>query len=333
MSKQWTSADPGAGSTGSLRSLQSKLTEVFSELEFGQSQLKNAKEVFKDSWTGKSATAAARMVVKLDRQIETLSSAAQGVRQAVSAYADEVSAIKNLAKIQIAKRNAAFEEINDALVTSPNAEPQRFSQAAADRDEAIGELLKLATRRQEADTAVLVGVRAVLATTWEIAPEDYPEDRGWTNGGSYDYSMDHPLGFRTDQYTAKELMDFFKSHPGEVFPFPVSGTSNVFEDGAIFTLEDTLIKNIPLPFETGQVVVTTTDTSVKFTVVSDTYFDGPGSTIEFSIVEVDGQYVLRKVAHATDVTMPVHLGAETGAGATWEEQAENLKRVVEKYGK
>lgn len=72
---------------------------------------------------------------------------------------------------------------------------------------------------------------------------------------------------------------------------------------------------------------------MKFTVVSDRYFDGPGSTIEFSIVEVDGEWVLRKTAIAVDANQAAAIGAEWMAELTWNDQAENLKDVVDKYGR
>lgn len=59
----------------------------------------------------------------------------------------------------------------------------------------------------------------------------------------------------------------------------------------------------------------------------------PGATIEFSIVAVDGEFHLRKVAHAVEA----HAAVSAGVGAekaerTWRKQAENLKDVVHKYG-
>ena len=330
----WTSSNPGAGSTTSLRGLESDLSDVETSLSGGLDELRQqAAAVFDGSWSGTSADAAKRKLDALAERVDSYASAAQGVRKAVGIYADEIVAIKGLARTQIANRDAALEQIQDELTQSPGSGgPEHYGPAQEARDKAIAELLKLARRRQTADSEILASVRAIMATTWELDPEDYPSDRGWTNTADYDYSMDHPLGFSTDDYTAEELMDFFKAHPGEVFPFPVSGTSDTFEDGAVFTLEDTLVPGVDLPFEAGDVVVTTTDTSVKFTVISDTYFDGPGSTIEFSIVDVDGQYVLRKVAHATDANIGVAASVNFGAESTWARQAENLKDVVDKYG-
>ena len=331
---EWTESDPGAGATASLRSLETELLSVASSLNGGLEDLRQqADDVFDGGWAGASADAAKSKMDALALKVESYASAAKGVGTAAGDYADEIAAIKNLARTAIAKRDAAYEQIQVELIEHPNSDgPEHYGPAQQARDEAIAELLKLARRREAADSAILGSVRAIVATTWNVDPEDCPSDRGWPNDATYDYSMDHPLGFSTDDYTAEELMDFFKAHPGEVFPFPVSGSSDVFEDGAVFTLEDTLVEGIDLPFEAGDVVVTTTDTSVKFTVISDEYFDGPGSTIEFSIVEVGGQYVLRKVAHATDANAFVAMGVDSGASATWQEQADNLKDVVNKYG-
>ncbi|MEV8249639.1 hypothetical protein AB0O87_01780 [Microbacterium sp. NPDC076768] len=82
-------------------------------------------------------------------------------------------------------------------------------------------------------------------------------------------------------------------------------------------------------YKTGDVVVATTPASARFTVVSDDYFDGPGSTIEFSIVEGDGEYMLRETAVALRAAAAL---AELAAGWRWNDQANNLKDVVKKYG-
>ncbi|MCC4909219.1 hypothetical protein [Microbacterium sp. cx-59] len=128
-------------------------------------------------------------------------------------------------------------------------------------------------------------------------------------------------------------MDLFKKYPTDIFPFEVSGSSSTFTDGAVFTLSDTIVTDdLDEPYETGDVVVTTTDTSVKFTVISDQYFDGPGSTIEFSIVETDGEWVLRKTASAVNANSGAAFGAEWAAEQTWNVQSDHFKDVVAEHG-
>lgn len=329
MSEQWTWKNPGAGSTGSLDSLAKKLRDVESELDAGLTDLDRARRLFGNDWSGKAAEAAEAKAVAIGDDLTACLNAVQQVKNVIGPYVDEIVAIKAAAAPERAKRKAALARLQEE---ADPKEPLKYEDALREAGEANAELTKLGERRRRADDALLQAVRAAVATTWDVPPEDYPEDRDWFEDATYDYSMDHPLGFSSKEYTAKELMDLFKAHPEEVFPFDVAGSSDRFEDGAVFRLEDTLGPMVDLPFETGDVVVTTTDTSVKFTVISDTYFDGPGSTIEFSIVEVGGQYVLRKVAHATDANRIVAGGVGIGAGDTWSRQAENLKKVVHQYG-
>lgn len=334
MSSQWTPGNPGAGSTGSLTSLAEQLDAVEKSLDSGRSDLRKADDVFLDQWVGQSAASARSQLTNLVAQTKKYETAITKVRKALEVYATEVSEIKELAAVQIEKKTAAQEALQDQLVTDPGAfRPERGGSAQQALEEAVNELRSLADRRQSADDAVLADVRAAVATTWEVDPEDYPSDREWYDRAGYEYVIDDDLGYSTDDYTAEELMDLFKEHPEEVFPFDVSGSSSTFKDGAVFRLSDTIITNdAGEPYEIGDVVVTTTDTSVKFTVISDEYFDGPGSTIEFSIVEVDGDWVLRKTATAVNANQAAAFGAEWAAEQTWNVQADNLKDVIEKYG-
>lgn len=72
---------------------------------------------------------------------------------------------------------------------------------------------------------------------------------------------------------------------------------------------------------------------MKFTVIDDGYFDGPGSTIEFSIVEHKGSFYLRKVADASQAHFMVAAIADKGAYFTWETQANNFKQVIREYSR
>lgn len=335
MGTQWTPGNPGAGSTGSLTSLAGQLNTVEESLDTGLADLRKADDVFLDQWVGQSAAGARSQLATLIAQSKAYGKAISKVRKALGTYATEVSEIKELAAIQIEKRTAAQETLQDQLVTDPGAfRPERGGSAQQDLQDAMTELNALATRRRNADDAVLADVRAAVATTWEVDPEDYPSDRLWFDQAGYEYVIDDDLGYSTDDYTAEELMDLFKKYPTEVFPFDVSGTSSTFKDGAVFTLSDTILTNgFDEIYETGDVVVTTTDMSVKFTVISDDYFDGPGSTIEFSIVEVDGEWVLRKTATAVNANQAAATGAEWGAERTWNIQTDNLKDIIDKYGK
>ena len=335
MSTQWTDSDPGAGSMASVSSLAAQLNRLETNLSSGLSDLRKADDVFLDQWIGQSATGARTQLSSLLAKAKAYEKAIRRVRSALPRYADEVEEIKELAAIQIKRRKAAQEALQDQLVNDPGAfDPERGGSGQRELENAVAALRALAVRRQSADDSVLAEVRAAIATTWEIAPEDYPSDRTWYDQAGYEYVIDDGLGFSTDEYTAEELMELFKKYPKEVFPFDVAGNSSTFRDGALFTLSDTIFDNGSAdPYESGDVVVTTTGTSVKFTVVSDRYFDGPGSTIEFSIVEVDGEWVLRKTAIAVDANQAAAIGAEWMAELTWNDQAESLKDVVDKYGR
>ncbi|MDF2989500.1 MAG: hypothetical protein K0S37_14 [Microbacterium sp.] len=78
-----------------------------------------------------------------------------------------------------------------------------------------------------------------------------------------------------------------------------------------------------------QHLIATTASSVTFTVDSETYFDGQGSTIKFSVVETQEGYVLRREAIATDVNVFAAVAVFYG-GATipWELQAVRLREAV-----
>lgn len=334
MNAQWTQGNPGVGSTGSLTLIVRQLNTLERSLDSGLSDLRKADDVFLDQWVGRSAAGARAQLATLVVRTKAYEAGISKARKALDLYATEVYEIKELAAVQIEKRIAAQQTLQDQLVTDPGAfQPERGGSAQWVLEEALAELRALAARRQSADDAVLADVRAAVATTWEIEPEDYPSDRAWHDRVGYEYMIDDELGFSTDDYTAEELMELFKKYPGEVFPFEVSGSSNTFKDGAVFTLSDTVITNgLDEPYEIGDVVVTTTGTSVKFTVISDEYFDGPGSTIEFSIIDVDGEWALSKTATAVNANQAAAMGAEWAAEQTWNVQADNFKDVVDKYG-
>jgi len=76
--------------------------------------------------------------------------------------------------------------------------------------------------------------------------------------------------------------------------------------------------------------VSTTDTSVTFTVVSDEYFDGPGSTITFRAEERKGIIYFEQQANAYDANVFVSPGVDFGAAliASWDQQALHLRNLL-----
>jgi len=83
--------------------------------------------------------------------------------------------------------------------------------------------------------------------------------------------------------------------------------ATAFEDGDTIRL----VNAAPSLESTGDVRVSTTDTSVTFTVVSDEYFDGPGSTITFRAEERQGMIYFEQQANAYDANVFVFQSAWT----------------------
>lgn len=162
--------------------------------------------------------------------------------------------------------------------------------------------------------------------------QDNPAPRPWWQQDSYSYHLKNWLGVGLDKHSAKGIARVFKDHPAEIFPFKVDGCSR-FSDGATCRL----VNAAPTPFgdASGTVAVETTDTSVKFTVVSNDYFDGPGSTIEFKIVHRADGYYIDQIANArkADVFVAESVKAGNLAQIMWAQQEANLREAVLKYGK
>ncbi len=118
-------------------------------------------------------------------------------------------------------------------------------------------------------------------------------------------------------------------------PFTVKGCST-FKSGAECNLEtglDVLLK------PNGTVGVTTTKTSVTFTVIENGYFDAPGSTIKFSTYEKGGMVYLRQdaVSLGSDGYVAIALdqvfGLPPASANTWALQASNLATQLELDGR
>lgn len=149
---------------------------------------------------------------------------------------------------------------------------------------------------------------------------------------SCSYTYNWPIT-TIDVASAREVMELFKANPSRIFPFKVDGCSR-FVTGAectLLTATGTTPGYTPTPQNsTGLVGVDTTWQSVTFTVIAPGYFDGPGSTIEFSTwTDKDGTVYLQQVADAHGTPLSVWAGVQFGIGggayAAWELQAQNLR--------
>lgn len=334
MSGQWTDMDPGSGSMDSVSALATALNTLSTTLDLSKPDLQKSLGVFEDDWRGKAADAAKARISGFGTQINDYIDAAIAVKKALEIYAETVAEIKTAADEIIQARDAALERIENFKPDSP---PIPSSEGGGNSTyvigDAQGQLLVLADQRRTADTELRQAVRAVIALTWDLPSSGYPTDRPFWGNSAYGYDKKHRIKASPEDYTVEELMEIFKNHPAEIFPFPVDGDSSTFHDGAIFRLRNMLPpKWAELFLETGYVVVTTTDNSVKFTVVNDEYFDEPGSTIEFSIIEEGGSYYIRKVAQAEKGVSGADPLAPWFAEKTWTDQAKNFDKAVDTYG-
>jgi hypothetical protein len=132
-------------------------------------------------------------------------------------------------------------------------------------------------------------------------------------------------------YSATEIANVFKDHPNDIFPFAIGGCSR-FITGDNCRLEHAAY--LLSGDGSGTVKVRATATTVTFTVASNDYFDAPGSTIKFSIIQRQNGYYLDQTAHATGSNILVTLGVGLGiVDIPWQTQGADLRNAVLKYGK
>lgn len=151
--------------------------------------------------------------------------------------------------------------------------------------------------------------------------------RGCDGSSPFTYKYDYPWPVTTTaKFSPREVMDVFKQNPQEIFPFEVAGCDS-FSNGAECTLKTGVGVN-----PNGKVGVTTTATSVTFTVLERGYFDAPGSTIKFSTyADAQGVVYLRQEADAygVDGYMAFGINVMHAARGTWQQQQQNLIGVLD----
>ncbi|MEI2279582.1 hypothetical protein OHC50_19165 [Paenarthrobacter ilicis] len=166
----------------------------------------------------------------------------------------------------------------------------------------------------------------------EAGPATYMNQRGWHQIGSYKYQQRYPL-VDIQEYSAAEITKVFREHPKEIFPFPVEGCST-FTEGATCRLKSAH-PVILFGDRDGTVRVNLkSETNVTFTVISNDYFDAPGSTISFDIVQRGDVPVLTQTADAHGTNPIISLGINTTGQQwiPWFTQAAYLTSAVKKYG-
>ena len=134
----------------------------------------------------------------------------------------------------------------------------------------------------------------------------------------YKYNWESDLGLVSTQYSAEQVMDVFKDNPSTIFPFPVTGCTKLY-DGNVCHLKVG-------PSE-GDVRISTTATAVRFTVVSDQYFDSRGSTVTFRTFVKGGTVHMRHEGVAILSWAP-GIAVYFGARVMWADQETALIRAV-----
>lgn len=123
--------------------------------------------------------------------------------------------------------------------------------------------------------------RTGLAAEAQSGPLGYQYDIPWTIG-------------RVDRYgTAERALQIFKSRPQDFFPFPVSQCERFYQNAVCHLNAPVVVGGV------GDVRVTVAPTEIRFTVISEGYFDGVGSTITFRFLERDGVLEVVQSARST----------------------------------
>lgn len=155
-----------------------------------------------------------------------------------------------------------------------------------------------------------------------------PRDTDDPRRRNYDYAYSFLLGPTNLLGHAEDAMTLFKDNPKRVFPFDITECSRFTEGAQCFLHPNPGITEYT-GHGSGHVQVSTEKTSFTFTVTSDDYFDDPGSTITFAIIERDNNLYLTQTAHGIDPDGHVWAGVVLGfAENNWAEQAANLRTLL-----
>lgn len=340
MSAQWTSRSPGRGDLGAFASFSAVLKSdqtFLADTDAGVDRLHRSLDLAIGGQTLEAASA--RMARTLTRAAK-IATSLKAVEAAIEEYKETVEEIKRKAAAAEQQRAEAAFELSKTYIDSPTSPPsddeldrrrRAYAKAQRELDEAELILSQMAELRQAADDRLIavIGDRAYELVDIDLITK-YPTDRqDLHHTEKYDYHYTHRVA-SSDEFSAEEAMKIFQENPGDIFPFKIKDTDS-FVDGDTIRLLDTTGRPVD---DDGWVRVSTTPTSVTFTVVSNDYFDGQGSTITFQTVERDGQIYLEQIADADDVNVFAEIGVTFGgAQDTWDTQADNFRDVLEEHRK
>jgi RHS repeat-associated protein len=150
---------------------------------------------------------------------------------------------------------------------------------------------------------------------------------GQRHSNQYRYTYEELIGPVSRTGSPESALPKFMAGAREVFPFPISGCDDVAV-GASCMLH-------PGPHwpgfihGNGLVDVSEDDTSFTFTVMSDDYFDEPGSTITFRLSDRGGDLFLTQQAVGDARNVVLKAAAPAGAWADWQVQADNLRTLLD----
>ena len=142
----------------------------------------------------------------------------------------------------------------------------------------------------------------------------------------YHYVYKNKVGKSSKYGTASSAIKVFRKYPKEIFPFKVSNCPTL-KTGNVCTL---LVHGYY-----GDVEVANGYNSMQFTVVSDEYFDSPGSTIKFTTyVNKEWNLALMQKGDAIKTIGLAYIGWKTGRiRQEWKDQTANFRKTILKYKK
>ena len=336
MSTQWTSLAPGRGDMASLASFSAVLASDKTLLTDVENDLDRLHKSLDLAVGGKTLDAASTRMARTLAYIGRLATSIQSADEAIEEYQETIAEIKlkvAIAEEQLATASGELSKTYTDSSTSPPSDSElkkrakAFAEAQSDYDEATSTLSKMAQLRQAADDTLIaaIGDEAYDLVDLELIVTFPTERDDLIHTENYKYLYPHEVASSKD-FSPEEAMKVFQENPGDIFPFEIEGATS-FVDGDTIRLLDTTKTSVN---DDGWVRVSTTPTSVTFTVISNDYFDGQGSTITFQTVERSGNIYLEQIADAHDVNVFAKLGVLSGgAKETWEEQAEKFRKVLE----